>query len=294
MRLLAPVLPMLTETCYQNLVRSERPDAPESVHLTAYPMVNTALFDDELVEQMDNVSRLHQLALSAREKSRLKLRQPLARLLIAPATPQERSAVQRFAALLQNGLNVKQIEVLDVNTPCPMERRLKPNYRTLGQRFKSRAKTVADVVEQHADQLVQAMQQGVDTFELDVQGTSVMLTADDLLVEEVEPQTLALARFERGWLAFDTHLTDELRQEGVMRDVLRQLQVLRKEIGLEIEDRIQIGYHTKSSVLKTVFEVYGPFLCAELLCDHFTETSVTTGKQISISGETINFTLEKA
>ena len=119
------------------------PDAPESVHLTAYPEVNTDLLDDELVEQMDIVARIHQLALSAREKSRLKLRQPLARLFIAPANVAEQHAIERFSSLLQEGLNVKQIDVLDVGSPCPVTLQIKPNYRSLGQRFKAQVKQVA-------------------------------------------------------------------------------------------------------------------------------------------------------
>jgi isoleucyl-tRNA synthetase len=269
------------------------PDVPESVHLTAYPGVNTALLDDTLVEQMDTVARIHQLALSAREKSRLKLRQPLARLLITPANTQEYQAVGRFASLLQDGLNVKRIEVLEVGTSCPVELRIKPNYRSLGQRFKAQAKAVAQALEEHHTQVVDAFKQSAEQFALDVQGETVMLTVYDVLVEEVEPQSLALVRFDNGWLAFDTELTDELRQEGLMRDVLRQLQVLRKDVGLEIEDRIRVTYQTDSLGLKTILDAYCDFLCEELLCESFEEVADLEGKTMTVSGGEAIFSLEK-
>jgi isoleucyl-tRNA synthetase len=293
LRLLAPVLPMLTEACYQNLVKAVLPDAPESVHLTAYPDVSTALLDNVLVEQMDTVARIHQLALSAREKSRLKLRQPLARLLIATANTQEHQAVERFATLLQDGLNVKRIAVLEVGTACPVELRIKPNYRSLGQRFKAKAKAVAQALEECHTQVIEAFTQGSKQFTLEIQSETIMLTVDDVLVEEVDPQSLALVRFDKGWLAFDVELTDELRQEGLMRDVLRQLQVLRKDLGLEIEDRIRVSYQTDSPALRTAIEVHRDFLCDELLCEILTEALGVAGKIVTISGEDIVVSLEK-
>ena len=244
LRLLAPVLPMLTETCYQNLIRTVDPESPESIHLTDYPVENAALIDKQLVEEMDAVARLHKLALSAREKARIKIRQPLSRLLIAPDNDVEKQAVIRFIDLLKDGLNVKQIEVLDVKAECPIELNIKPNRRILGQPYKAKATTIA--------------------------------------------------RFNEGWLAFDVELNEDLRLEGLMRDFLRQMQVLRKEVGLEIEDRISVTYKTDSDKLNTAITMYREFLCDELLCDHLKEgTDLSRGKQIRIADDRVIVEIEK-
>ena len=126
-----------------------------------------------------------------------------------------------------------------------------------------------------------------------MQGESIPLTIDDVLVEEVEPQSLTIVRFDNGWLAFNVELTEELRQEGLMRDLLRQLQVLRKEVGLEIEDRIRVTYQTESSALKSAIEHYRAFLYEELLCEGFVENTVVRGKHLMISGEEVVVRLEK-
>ena len=229
LRLLAPVLPMVTEACYQNLVRAVAPESPESVHLNEYPVENETLLDEQLVEEMDAVVRLHKLALSAREKARVKIRQPLARLLIAPDNPVEARAVERFADLLRDGLNVKQLDVLAMRTERPRD-----------------------------------------------------------------SEKFSVVQFNDGWLAFDLELSEKLQIEGVMREFLRKMQVLRKESGLEIENRIAVAYNTDSARMQAAIEQYEDLLRQELLCEHLSaDVELTTGKNLKIAGEHVLVDIHK-
>jgi isoleucyl-tRNA synthetase len=229
LRLLAPVLPMITEACYQNMIRAVDPESPESVHLTDYPVENEALIENQLVEQMDAIARLHKLALSAREQAKIKIRQPLSRLLVAPSSRVEKRAVERFADLLKDGLNVKQLELLDMGTACP-----------------------------------------------------------------VDSETLSVVSSNDGWLAFDVELTEELQIEGLMREFLRKMQVLRKEIGLEIENRIAVTYKTDSVRMQAAIEGYEDFLRQELLCGHLSaNVELATGKNLKIAGEEVLVEVQK-
>lgn len=226
-RLLAPILPMLTETCYQTLVRAVVSDSPESIHLTDYPVADEALLDHTLVEQMEFVMRVYKAALAAREQAKMKIRQPLAKLRLAPGSLAEQQAVTRFAPLLQEGLNVKQLELLEVQAICP-------------------------------------------------EGEQAVMHVDD------------------GWLAFDTNLTAELLAEGQMRDFLRQMQVKRKQVGFEVEDRIALTYHTPSATLKTTIATYRDVLQHELLCPQFEEVNAPLpGKPITIAGAQVWVELRK-
>ncbi len=294
LRLLAPVLPMLTDACYQNLVRTVEPDSPESVHLTDYPAADDLLLDQPLVEEMDAVIKMHKLALSAREKAKIKIRQPLSKLVIAPADNVEKRAVQRFATLLQEGLNVKQIEMLEVKADCPFEVRITPNKSVLGRMYKAQAASVARAIEQQQERLRELVKQGKQTFEVEIAGETLLLPAEALFIDEVEPPMLSIVKNNERWAAFDTELTEDLTCEGMMREFLRQMQVLRKESGLKIEDRIAISYATGSNVLKSVLETFSDFLCQELLCLRLSENGHHKGgTEITVNNEKIVVTIKK-
>ncbi len=297
LRLLAPIIPMLTEEMYQNMVLPADPGQPESIHLTDYPKTKNEYIDTQLVEDMDNIIKINTVALSAREKSKIKIRQPLAKIIISPNNKYEVRALNRFADLLKSELNVKEIEILDVNVPCPSELKIKPGKKSLGQKYKATSKLIVEKIEEQIDSITEELKKNPDhwEFKVHVDGEDFVITRDDLLVEEVDPEHLSVIRFYEGWVAFDTHLTDELLMEGFMRDFLRQMQVLRKDIGLEIEDRIHITYKTESAKAQKMMKNYADFICSELLCLKLKEdSSLVTDHKVKISGEEISVAVEKA
>jgi len=296
LRLLAPMLPILTEKMYQNMVRTADPTQPESIHLTHYPLPDQEIVDEQLVEDMDNIIKLNTLALSAREKSKIKIRQPLSKFIIAPNSDTEARAVKRFSSLLKSELNVKEIEIRDVKASCPIELQVRPSKKSLGQKYKAKSKWVAERIEEQLDSIVQELKKSSGKWEmkLHVEGEVVTITRDDLLIEEIDPAHLSIVRFFEGWVAFDTLLTEELLLEGLMRDFLRQMQVMRKDIGLEIEDRILISYKTDSSKIKMLIDKYKTFICDELLCLEIKEDSaLVSDHKLNISKEEMSVAIEK-
>ncbi len=119
-KLFAPILPFLSEAMYRNIVVVAEPDKPESVHLTEYPVADESVFDQEIIEDMEAVISINSVALSARKKAKIKLRQPLSRVIISPNSEKEIRAVKRFSNLLKLELNVKEIELVDIKTECPL------------------------------------------------------------------------------------------------------------------------------------------------------------------------------
>ncbi|MFC1853437.1 isoleucine--tRNA ligase [candidate division CSSED10-310 bacterium] len=294
-KLLAPFIPFITEEIYQNLVRSHDTAAPESVHLTDFPTVNYDWIDNQLSADMDTIIHLNWLALSAREKAHLKVRQPLAELRIGPSLESDVQAVTRFKVMLQDDLNVKNITIHPLNTPNPCRFVVKPNYKTLGKQLGPRLKALTSFLEENSEEIGQKMQQGADSITVTLAGARVPLNASDLKLEMIQPEHLSVAQDKGVWVAFDTRLTEELRLEGMMRDLLRRLQVLRKEVGLEIEDTISLTYTTISDDFRRIMNEWQEFLSAELLCTQISEDDqIKEYKSINLGGHEIHVTIRKS
>ncbi len=265
-RVLAPLMPFTAEEIYQNIVRGWDEKAPESVHHTEYPGADMKLVDKKLYDDMECVVRLTSLALSARERSKIKVRQPLSRLLVCPADKGGVAAVQRFNELLQADLNVKAVEIKQPGSANELEWQVKPDFKALGEKFGEKKKQVIEYVKRNGEKLVEARRKGAISIDIKIDGEQLTLDEEALIFESASPEGWYIVEDKSGWVALDLAISEELALEGMMRDLLRKLQVQRKEIGLEIEDRVKIVYETKDSKLLQAVEKFGDYLKAELLC----------------------------
>jgi isoleucyl-tRNA synthetase len=236
-RLAAPYVPFMTETIYQNLVRSHRPDAPESVHWCDFPVAEPALIDQDLEKHMADVLHIVALGRAARNTASLKIRQPLACLyLVAP-----RALPEAFADLIADELNVRRIEVLDSGEALT-DYRFKPQLRTLGRRFGRQLAQVTALLQSLDGRQAMAELRRAGVLTLDLDGTAVTLAEEDLLIETVQPEGLATESDRDFTVALDTRLTDELIEEGFVREIVSKVQTMRKESGFEVTDRIVLRH----------------------------------------------------
>ena len=296
-RLTAPILPFINEEMYQNLVRTVDEGAPESVHHTVFPEADDALIDPELVEDMAAIQRLSSLALKAREAAKVRVRQPLALLTIGPADAIEHRAAGRFTDLLLSELNIKSLELLEpgaIMPEMPVDHVAKPVLKRLGKRLKKQLKPFKKAFPAVAAEAGRAFHEGQSTFTVMVDGEPVVLTSAEVFVKEVASKDAAMAKDGETWVSLDTILTEELRIEGMMRELLRGLQLQRKESGLELEDRIDITYETESKAIETLLERFGAYLQTELLGLSLQAGAPTDGKTFKLDGETITVEIEKS
>jgi isoleucyl-tRNA synthetase len=294
--LIAPIMPFTTEEMYQNLVRSIDDQAPESVHHQPLPVADDSLADQTLSEQMQAIQRVTSLALKARESAKIKVRQPLAALDVGPASQVEHDAAHRFAALLKEELNVKAINVHAPQAAppeAPTTVTVKPNLKVLGRQLRKQLKPFKEVFAQELSRVQEEVKAGKTSFAFTVEGESLVLSLSDLLVKEVAAQDSAMAQEGATWVAYDTDLTDDLRQEGMMRELLRSLQVLRKEIGLEIEDRITVEYQTGSAVVEGIFQRFAQYLSSELLAREIKAGPAEGGKAYQLGSEEVVVAIAK-
>jgi isoleucyl-tRNA synthetase len=296
-RLIAPIMPFASEEMYQNLVRSHAADAPESVHHADYPTVDSELIDATLSEDMAAIQRINWLALSARESAGVKVRQPLPLLTLGPADEIESRAATRFKAMLMEDLNVKAVEVSPLGTAAPdvpMDLNIKPNLKILGKRVKDKLAAFKVVFAGQTDAIAAAWRKGDTTFTVTVEGEDFILDRSDLLVKEQKAQNAAIATDNASWAYFDTTISDELRVEGMMRELQRRLQVLRKDIGLEIEDRIRITWESASEDIARIFASFGELLQSELLAVEIGQGAVGDGHDLNIDGADLRIAVVKA
>ena len=241
-RLIAPFTPFLAESIYQNLVRSVNPDAPESVHLCAYPLADESRIDTDMERQMDELLRVVTLGRACRNLANMKVRQPANVLYVKGA-----HFDAPYAELARDELNVKQV-VFTEDASAFTGYLLKPQLRTLGPRYgKLLGKISAILKELDGVAAVQGFDRG-EPLRFTVDDTQVELTKDDVLIESVQKEGLATLE-ERGvTVALDTVLTPELVEEGYAREVISKLQTMRKDAGFEVTDRVHVTYRATPAI----------------------------------------------
>ncbi len=254
-RVMAPALPFLTEEIYQNIVRGVVPGAPVSVHLLPFPEVEEARRDDRLVERIDVVVRYKNLGLAVRNEQGLKVRQPLARLLVRPASEVEREALSTPALRdqLLEELNVKRLELVG-STEGLVRLEVRPNFKALGPKYGQRVKEIQAALAAADPLAVQEALDSCGTYRLLLGAGQVELSAAEVEVRQTPAEGLAVAFQGGAFVALDTVVTDELRREGLARDFVRGVQAERKALDLEVADRIRLRYRASDEVGAAVAE----------------------------------------
>jgi isoleucyl-tRNA synthetase len=218
LRVIAPVMPYLADHLWRNLVR----EGPASVHLAGWPEVEA--LDDGLLDEISEVRRVVELGRQARSTSQLKLRQPLRRLVVAGASVEARGHAEEIA----DELRVKQVEFGEVEAS---ELRVKPNLPRLGPRLGADLRAVRELLQRGEFRELDGGRFQVDGH---------VLEPEDVLVERIGREGWAVASDSGVTVAIETALDDELRLEGRLLDRIHEVNVLRRESGLEITDRIKL------------------------------------------------------
>ena len=238
-RLMAPIMPFITETVHQNLVRGVDETAAPSVHMSEWPAPDSAARDDDLIAAIDVVQRVVGLGRAARNSSGVRVRQPLSRLLVR--VPDEACAafIVRHEAQILEELNVKAVQMLAADAEL-VSYRIKPNLPRIGKRFGKRVPAVRNALAAADGSAIAAAVAAGRTFEVEADGEVIAFEPEDVLVESTSAQGYACAE-EGGYLVgLDTSLTEALEREGFARELVRTVQEARKQAGLDVSDRITL------------------------------------------------------
>jgi len=261
-RLLAPFTPFVAESLHRNLAASHLRGAADSVHLEDWPAVDESAIDETLSEEMAAVQRMVSLGRAARSSAQVRVRQPLGSAVLVPRNATERGALERLASLIADELNVKTVQVVE-DGGDRVSYTLRPNLPVLGPKFgKDVGKIRGALGNADAAAIVRAMRAGepirLGEFELG---------GGDILVGVEAAEGWAAAE-DGGYVALlDTTITPELRSEGFARELVRRLQDLRREAGLDVSDRIEVRYHAAvdAPAVEQAFATHGGYIAEETL-----------------------------
>ncbi|MEA2090142.1 MAG: class I tRNA ligase family protein [Thermoproteota archaeon] len=261
-KLLAPFIPFLTEEIYQNLAHDVKPNAPESVHHQDWPKPNPKLIDGQLMEDMDLAIQVTSLGRSARNKAGIKLRQPLLDAkVVAEKTLLTR--LQKLIPLIKKELNVKKISLAAEKKEL-VDHKIRLLPQILGKKYGSLFPKLQESVNtMDVDKLVQAFQNG-RSVEVKLGEQAVTLLPEQVNIETQPKKDYTLAEESGILVGINTAVAEELKREGLARDVVRRVQNQRKEAGFNIEDEI-IVYYESGSTLKKVFQEHEEYISAETL-----------------------------
>ena len=262
-RLMAPLVPFVTEQVWQQLVRPVTPEAPASVHLSAWPESAAEAVDDTLAAQVRLARRVVEIGRAARAEAKVRTRQPLQRALVGASGWAELSTELRREVAEE--LNVLDLQGLSEGTDTLVEYTVRPAFRALGKRFGKDTPRVATAIGAAepgglVDQLRRTGQAGVV-----LDGEVVPLEADELVVSERPREGWAVANAHGETVALDLTVTDELRRAGVAREVVRLLQEARKNAGLEVSDRIALWWSAADPDTATALREHEAFVADEVL-----------------------------
>jgi len=262
-RMMAPLMPFLTEEIHQNLVRGADAGAPLSVHMSDWPVSEEATRDTRLIEEIDVVQRLVGLGRSARNQTRLKVRQPLARLLVRVPDEAAAAAVRDHQAQILEELNVKSLELIARDAEL-VSYRIKPNLPVIGKRYGKRVPAIRAALAEADGAAIAAAVAAGRSAPVEVEGETLEFGPDEVLVESTSAEGYACAE-EGGFLVgLDTRLSDDLRQEGLVREVVRTVQEARKQAGLEVSDRITLRISGTPAV-ESALAAHRDYLMSEAL-----------------------------
>ncbi len=248
--LMAPIAPFYADWLFQSLRRSH--GAEDSVHLADFPQADGSCIDVALEARMSLARTVVATALQLRNTHKINVRQPLARVLVVLEPGIERDAVEAVAELILDELNVEALELVEGDAGL-VKRRAKANFRTLGKKAGARMKALAAQIAQLDNEAIGALlAAGEQVFTVD--GTSIVVAAEDVLVETQELQGWAVARENGVTVAIDTEISPALRSRGLAREVINRIQNLRKQLDFEVTDRIAVEFAADAELAAAVAE----------------------------------------
>ncbi len=282
--LTAPIMPFFSDFVYRQLLGANAGGQPESIHLTRFPAADDSCIDSRLEYEMAFAKKVVSLALAARKRKSLKVRQPLAQILIHAdngPTPSE-----GLKEIILTELNIKQIELTD-GLDSYISYNARPVFARLGPKFGREMGKVADIIKSlREDQIKRAEVEG--HFTIDIDGSRTELTGDEVEIVREEKEGFAVESDGGITIALDTTLTPGLIDEGFARELVNKIQNLRKTSGFEVTDRIRITLYA-DELLAGAIGRYGEYICSETLADSLEreELSRANGddKEWSINGE---------
>ena len=253
-QLMAPVAPFYAEKLFLDLNSVTKLSPDDSVHLSYFPVVNEEAIDTELEARMRLAQLASSLVHSLRKKQKIKVRQPLSKILIPVLNEAEKNRLKKVEELIINETNVKTIDYLDDDAGI-LIKKIKPNFRTLGVKFGAQLKVITPKINSLTQTDI-AQFESDGFFNIEIEGEMIELQLTDVEISSQDIPGWLVASEDGLTVALDINLTDVLKKEGLSRDIVNRIQNLRKDQNLEVQDKIDILYTTHDKLIQEAMEVH--------------------------------------
>ncbi len=284
----APIAPFITEEIYQNL-RST--DDAASVHLCDYPIPEESRRDPDLEKKMATTRTAVSLGRALRSMHNLKNRQPLRAIHLVTRNAEEKRILREMEEIIREEINVKDVLFRD-NEEDLVDYKAKPNFRVLGPVLGKKIKAASVVIGQLSGSEIHSLLDG-SVLHLDVEGEALELDASKVEVQRLERENLKVLNEGSLTVALDSEITEELRREGLIRDLIRAVQNLRKSEGFDVTDRIRVSFSAPEDVVPAIRDFQEYFMNETLSTDVLMEAQLDNAATVSCGEHTVAVALEK-
>ena len=258
----APIAPFFMDKLYRDLISSTQTESFESVHLAKFPVSVENFVDKSLESKMQKAQTISSLVLSLRKKEMIKVRQPLQKVMIPILDESQRAEIEAISDLIKAEVNVKEIELLD-DASGVLVKQIKPNFKTLGPRFGKDMGLISKEIQQFkAEQIAQLDKQG--SIVLDISGKSIILSLEDVEITSQDIPGWLVANANGITVALDITISEELKEEGIARELVNRIQNIRKDSGFDVTDKI-IVYLQKNEDIEKAIKANESYIKSETL-----------------------------
>jgi isoleucyl-tRNA synthetase len=249
-KLASPIAPFFMDKLYQDLNSVTGKETSESIHLSNFPVYDSSFVDKSLERKMENAQIISSLVLSLRAKEKIKVRQPLQKIMIPVDSAQQKEEILAVADLIKNEVNIKEIQILDDASDI-LIKQIKPNFKTLGPKFGKDMRFIAAEVQKFNQEDINKIEKDKNIL-LDLNGKNITLDISDVEISSKDIEGWLVANEGSLTVALDVTITQELRKEGVARELVNRIQNARKDKGLELADKIKLTVLNFENLQKSI------------------------------------------
>ncbi len=263
----APIAPFYTDKLYQDLTNPCAQSKEESVHLSLFPQPDESLIDSDLEKRMQMAQNITSMVLSLRKKEKLKVRQPLQKIMIPVSGEKMRNQIKAIKKLVLSEVNVKELEFMSEDSDI-LVKNIKANFKMLGPKYGKQMKTIASAISNFNQVDINQLEKE-NSYLLDIDSTVVNISKEDVFISSQDIPGLLVANNKGITVALDVNISAALREEGIARELVNRIQNMRKDAGLEVTDRIRlsIAHH---DLLEAAISSNEGYICGETLTDQIT------------------------
>jgi len=277
-KLAAPIAPFYMDKLYRDLTQSTETEKFESVHLAEFPIYVENFVDKSLESKMQKAQTISSLVLSLRKKEMIKVRQPLQKVMIPVLDDNQRDEIEAVADLIKAEVNVKEIVLLD-DASGILVKQIKPNFKTLGPRFGKDMSLISKEIQNFTpNQITELEREG--SLAIEIAGNTVSLTLEDVEITSQDIEGWLVANANGITVALDITISDELKKEGIARELVNRIQNIRKDSGFEVTDKIKVALQ-QNAELEEAVKANEDYIKSETLTESLVfENEVVKGLEI--------------